>query len=120
MAVLNYLIWVLWAGSLSGAIFAIIKKIPALMALPEDSLKYKETFVEFLKRKINDIPPKLRKVEINLLTSVSKTLLKFKIFFLRIYNITHGWTEILNNRLHRRKKRIEDIIKETEDNYDSE
>lgn len=116
MVILNYIIWALWAGSLGGAVFMIAKKIPTLMMLPADSLEYKETFVEFLTRKIKDIPPKLRKAEIDLLTSTSKTLSKFKIFFLRIYNITHGWTEILNNRLHHRKKRIEEIAEKMESN----
>lgn len=116
MVILNYIIWALWVGSLGGAVFMIVKKIPTLMMLPADSLEYKETFVEFLTRKIKDIPPKLRKAEIDLLTSTSKTLSKFKIFFLRIYNITHGWTEILNNRLHHRKKRIEEIAEKMESN----
>lgn len=120
MAVLNYIIWVLWAGSLGGAIFVIIKKIPAMMALPADSLEYKETFIEFLKRKINGIPAKLRKTEINLLANTSKRLQKFKIFFLRIYNIIHSWTEALNNRLHHRKKRAREIIEEAENNNSEE
>lgn len=114
MIVLNYIIWILWAGSLGGAIFVIVRKMPALMALPEESLEFKETFVEFLKRKKAEISPTLRKAEISLLESTNKKLLKFKIVFLRIYNITHSWTEALNDRLHHRRKKIEEIAEKME------
>lgn len=120
MVVLNYIIWVLWAGSLSGAVFMIAKKMPALMALPEDSLEYKETLVEFLKRKKNEISPAMRRVEISLLEGANKGLLKFKIVFLRIYNITHRWTETLNDRLHHRRKKIKEIAEKAESDRQNE
>lgn len=98
----------------------IAKKMPTLMALPEDSLEFKETFVGFLKRKKNEIPSALRIAEISLLESTNKSLLKFKIVFLRIYNMTHGWTEALNNRLHHRRNKIKEIAEKAESDRQNE
>lgn len=96
------------------------KKVPVLIMLSEESLAYKETFSEFLKRKRSELPLKLGSIKIDFLTGFNKKLIKSKILSLKIHNVMHAWTEALNKKVHHSKMRQEEQIKELVDKGDIE
>lgn len=104
MSILNLIIWILWGGSLIGIAFMIYKKIPAVMALPEESLEYNETFIDFLRRKKSMIPLRTDKAKIAILIRFNNKLVRLKELSLNVHNQMHSWTETLNKKLHHSKK----------------
>jgi hypothetical protein len=89
--------------SFIGIVYIIYRKLPALMLLPEESLTYKETFIQFMERKTGELPLVARGLHIGLLKSINKRLLKSKVLSLKIHNKMHAWTEVLNQKLHHKK-----------------
>lgn len=109
---LSLILWILFGTSFMGISFMIAKKVPTLVLLSEESLDYKETFPEFLKRKRLELPLKMGKVKIDFLTGFNKKLIKSKIMSLKIHNVMHAWTEALNRKVNHSKMRQEEHVKE--------
>lgn len=84
-------------------VFIVARKMPIVMALPEESLIYKETFIDFLSRKKDELPSQLDNVRISFLVNSNKRLMRIKILSLKIHNKAHIWTEFINKKLHHSK-----------------
>ena len=114
--IVELILWVSFISSFAGIIFLIARKMPIVMALPEESLEYKETFINFLDRKRNEFPSQLDKIRIGFLMSSNKRLMRLKIVSLKIHNKAHIWTEFLNKKLHHDKYGAPDINEIDTDN----
>lgn len=82
-----------------------------MILMPEESLDYKETFPEFIRRKKSELPIRLGKIKIYFLTEFNKKLIRSKILSLKIHNVMHVWTEALNKKVHHSKMLQEDQVK---------
>lgn len=102
-SLLNSILWVFLMAGIGGAVFLALKKIPAILSVPENTIENQETFFEYMERTVKGIPHKLREWEIAVLEKSTKNLFKFKILSLKIHNGAHYLTEILNRRLHRNR-----------------
>ena len=96
--------------SILGIFVILVRKIPALMRIPFESIENRETFFQFLKRKIIELPNIISKVYHLFLSILEKHLHRAKIRSLKMHNMFDAWKtsvkdkkEVVSDTIEQRK-----------------